>query len=228
MLPCKHSTHPRSGFTLVELLAVIGIIGILAAILIPVVSSVRASAKSSQCQSNLRQLGIAMRLYAQDHKRKFPVFADEPRAPQTPTNLHLYGKIAPYLDLNYTGSFGPNNIRDTALVCPSSPIPENANYTTIGSTTYGVNTAISPYWGFTAWNYALDIPNPSRTFLMIEMNGGWGAQFSIASHGAPGNARNRIVHSGGSSNYLFVDGHVENIQGHYPDASDPRWYRQNL
>ena len=50
---CRN-TLSRSGFTLIELLTVIAIIAILAAILIPVVGSVRASARSSVCQSNLR------------------------------------------------------------------------------------------------------------------------------------------------------------------------------
>lgn len=59
-------------FTLIELLTVIAIIGILASILIPVVGRVRESAKVAKCQSNLRQLGLGVHLYAADHNSRTP------------------------------------------------------------------------------------------------------------------------------------------------------------
>ncbi len=60
------------GFTLVELLVVIGIIALLISILLPTLGKARQSANSLACQSNLRQAGLASMMYAQEYKR-FPI-----------------------------------------------------------------------------------------------------------------------------------------------------------
>ncbi len=62
----------RRGFTLIELLVVIAIIAILAAILFPVFARAREKARMASCQSNLKQLGLAILMYAQDYDEKFP------------------------------------------------------------------------------------------------------------------------------------------------------------
>ena len=62
----------RRGFTLIEVLIVIAIIAVLAAILFPVFASVRESGRRVTCLSNLRQLGMAMSLYSQDADDLYP------------------------------------------------------------------------------------------------------------------------------------------------------------
>lgn len=79
---CRQSNNNRA-FTLVELLTVIAIIAILAALLFPVFLTARGKAREISCLSNLRQIGIANSLYTQDYDGMYP-FAVDPADAWTP------------------------------------------------------------------------------------------------------------------------------------------------
>src|SRR5580692_11423925 len=62
----------RNAFTLIELLVVIAIIAILAALLLPALSAAKQRAWTARCTANLRQIGIGMKMFADDNNESFP------------------------------------------------------------------------------------------------------------------------------------------------------------
>lgn len=112
---------------MIELLTVIAIIGILAAILIPVVGRVRESARTSVCASNLRQIGLATHAFASDNNDYFP---SPLRDSSGVENTHPLLELFRYAD------------DPEVFVCPSDPNPENYDwfYDT------GFNAAIRRDW----------------------------------------------------------------------------------
>lgn len=100
-------TANRRAMTLIELLAVIATVGILAAIPIPVTGKARDSARVSKCQSNLRQLGAAVYLYAGDHNDF------------TPPNRNPEEEGSPLADLSGTFVGGPGgDVRTLGWLIP--------------------------------------------------------------------------------------------------------------
>ena len=96
----------RKGFTLIELLVVIAIIAILAAILFPVFARARDRARQTSCTSNLRQIGTAVMMYAQDYDEKYPRFDIRPWG----SSARLYGAY---------DQLGPYTMNEQIFICPS-------------------------------------------------------------------------------------------------------------
>ena len=69
----RPTTDARRAFTLVELLVVIAILGILAALLLPALSRSKEQARGAACLSNLRQVGLAVQMYTDEHEQRMPV-----------------------------------------------------------------------------------------------------------------------------------------------------------
>jgi len=123
------SSPRRAGFTLVELIMVIAVIGILAALLLPVLATARRKARQAQCRSNLHQIGIAVLAYTADYAEHLPVA----------------GRLGPEPMFGWPSLpvvLGPSLAKSGVFHCPEDTAPGTALYPEFG-TSYEWNTFLN-------------------------------------------------------------------------------------
>jgi prepilin-type N-terminal cleavage/methylation domain-containing protein/prepilin-type processing-associated H-X9-DG protein len=210
--------HPRSperplaGFTLIELLTVIAIIGILAAIIIPTVGKVRISASSATSKSNLRQLSMAMQLYATDNAGRLPYTSFGGQFPRDQVDM-LASTLARYIPLGAEID-AANRKMNVVMLHPryralvpgyDAPTYFLVQQPITGVQPFGVSGDLTKKT--MTLNTALSkIPSPSRMPMLAEAD-----QKNAMIVGSPSWFSKLPADSahGSARNVVFYDGHVE-------------------
>lgn len=225
----------REGFTLVELLTVIGIIAVLAAILFPVFSSARAKARQATCLSNLQQIGVAIESYVQDHAGFLPTWSiTHPYIrPWRPPSGSGVNENWPHPTVGTWDTSIMTYLRqDALLICPDNPYPgrDDGDGNIVQPRAYAISQYTQRPQEYPRGSgeiramggYRDDIPLPGETVLLFEKGanppGAWGdalGQNVYQDHGAdmPEPSGEDVGdfdmwHRGGK-NFLYLDYHAK-------------------
>ncbi len=185
----------RKTFTLIELLLVIAIIAILAAMLLPALNRARALAKNIKCAGNLKQIGLYMNLYANDFKQHYPKdFADTSNVTTSNWAIILWSETIQPRKSDTSPQIEQSHSR--LFWCPLiSKWPFRS---------YGMNAFMSGI-------AVSSIRNPSQKLLLADSGVSEGAWAMSITHNTWDGAHREIDfrHPGHRANVDFVDGHVE-------------------
>ncbi|MEN9574517.1 MAG: hypothetical protein RL514_2372 [Verrucomicrobiota bacterium] len=180
----KNSSSLSTAFTLIELLVVIAIIGVLAGLLLPVMSKAKEGGRGTVCLSNLRQLGLGLQLYVQDSNNRLPFMRD--------------------------ALLGTNSIPPTTVIPLPSPDAVLLRYTGGSSNVWkcpsdGVDVFQQTGTSY-AWNSLLNGQDADR---LVVMNIAFGQHVTPVFYDKDNFHKARGP--GKEVNFLYADGHINKL-----------------
>jgi prepilin-type N-terminal cleavage/methylation domain-containing protein/prepilin-type processing-associated H-X9-DG protein len=227
------SSQLKSAFTVIELLVVLGIIAVLMAILLPAAEHVRHQAYIDKCASNLRQIGMALSIYAQDNHGNYPRTIYDP----TYTSPLVSGTGVNAIDPFQPGGVQPNDLTaplfllmknqhlpPTLFICPYN---DATSYVADSSDLDGRSNFTNQYQNL-SYSFANPYPNAAAAALGYRLTTRLPSDFAVAADRNPGvdihdnvyapisasspqslmNKANSDNHEQDGQNVLYGDGHV--------------------
>lgn len=183
----RRAFQDRTAFTLIELLVVLAVISVLAGLLLPAVSRATESGLATACLGNLRQIGLALQMYVDDHGNRLPVMRDRQfeaalaaltnASPATNAMASIDQVLFPYLR-------APRVFR-----CPS----DRRGFFEVTGSSYSWNSLLNGQDAFHLRVFTLDF-DPHQIPVVFDKE---------AFHAARGPGR--------GVNYLYADGHIKNL-----------------
>jgi prepilin-type N-terminal cleavage/methylation domain-containing protein/prepilin-type processing-associated H-X9-DG protein len=181
---CSQNFPPtKRAFTLIELLVVIAIIAVLASLLLPALARAKGKARDLACLTNLKQLGVAVRMFSDENEGKLPLAEQLPTQPSTnPPLPRICDLLAP--ELGYNTNALPQ--QTTVFRCPN----DNAQRFDQNGSSYEWNN----WYGGRPVDSPRHSQNPiSDAFLMYDYE--------------------NFHSAGSGKNVLFADFHVDSLKG---------------
>jgi prepilin-type N-terminal cleavage/methylation domain-containing protein len=233
----REPANSKAGFTLIELLVVIAIIGILAAMLMPALGRAKETARKIYCLNNLRQLGIALRIYIDESQNTYPPRSEASRWPTLLYNNYSKNLKVLLCPTDIMVSTPPATLAYTTTAADSAPRSYILN---------GWNDYFADKYGTTDWrtiqvnmaNFGSGVKehaviHPSDTVVLGEKHhddgdffmdtlepgtGGVGNDFTGVLEQSRHDSRGEKTRTGGS-NYVMADCSARFIK--FPQAVDP-------
>jgi prepilin-type N-terminal cleavage/methylation domain-containing protein/prepilin-type processing-associated H-X9-DG protein len=217
-----------AGFSLLELLVVMTVISVLTALLLPGVQSARRKSRQVVCLGQLRQLGLGLAMYREEHDDIYPP-ANVP-----PINANYHQGLAPYLRTQTTNIGGFERLTN-AYLCPEVWSRYGGTQPDLWGFAYNESISrdaffwvppIYPYQGvhpsYRVAPASALVPQPARKIAMTcNVNGNkWSYNLSswdLWTQVDPWELKPPEGLHNGSDNYLYCDGHIE---AHKPDRKD--------
>jgi prepilin-type N-terminal cleavage/methylation domain-containing protein len=195
----------KHAFTLVELLVVIAIIAILAALLLPVISSAKARAQRTACLNNLRQINLGVLIYADENSETLP----EQQVNSTNYICYFYRELVK----GYVGLSRSSSPADKLFICPAEVVTPTYS---LPSQDAGADFSSYTFNPYLDGGKVTSILYPVKTLLVMEFP----AMFGFSWHQprspdflvADANGALHVAYTNALNEVGFMDGHISYIK----------------